>query len=299
MNELIMLIGLPASGKSTCANQLKEDGYVIYSSDELMKELFGTVNEFSKNGKLFEELQKRIKNDLLNGENVVYDATNLNCKKRIHFIKNVLKDIDCNKKAVIIATPYNDCIDRDRKREKKVGSHVIEKFYKQFTMPNYQEGFDEIEIVYSKDEYSEFDVDNEFELLNKIHQNNKNHTKTIGSHCATVGKYLKENNDENLFIAGAIHDFGKKFCKSFKDSHNRVCNDAHYYNHENIGSYDAMFYLKGSDAIDIVDICNLIQYHMKPHALKTEKSIRRFVNFVGEEFWNRILQLHEADVDSR
>jgi hypothetical protein len=38
---------------------------------------------------------------------------------------------------------------------------------------------------------------------------------------------------------------------------------------------------------------------MRPHALKTEKSINKFKNFVGVEFWGDIMVLHNADINSR
>ena len=35
MTEFIMLVGLPGSGKSTCAEKLKKEGYMIHSSDAI------------------------------------------------------------------------------------------------------------------------------------------------------------------------------------------------------------------------------------------------------------------------
>ena len=41
MTEFIMLVGLPASGKSTYAEKLKEKEYHIHSSDSIREELTG------------------------------------------------------------------------------------------------------------------------------------------------------------------------------------------------------------------------------------------------------------------
>lgn len=84
--EIIMLVGLAGAGKSTYAKTLRGN-YAIHSSDDLRKEMFGDENENSKenNEKLFTELHKRIKDDLRKGVNVIYDATNLNRKRRIAF----------------------------------------------------------------------------------------------------------------------------------------------------------------------------------------------------------------------
>ena len=94
MSKLIMMCGLVASGKSFVANQLAlKENAVIHSSDELRIELFGDVNEVDKNGEVFQELHKRIKDDLKKGKNVIYDATNLNHKKRKGFLEELKKKV--------------------------------------------------------------------------------------------------------------------------------------------------------------------------------------------------------------
>ena len=82
MNKLVMLVGLPGSGKSTYAGKLKKEGVIIHSSDRVREEL-GDVNDQSKNEEVFRILHKRIKDDLKSGKSVAYDATNLNRKRRI------------------------------------------------------------------------------------------------------------------------------------------------------------------------------------------------------------------------
>ena len=91
MNKLYMMVGLPASGKSTIAKEIaKSKKAIIVSSDELRKELLGDINEQSQNAKIFEEVEKRIKEGLKQG-NVVYDACNINYKKRRAFLQKLNK----------------------------------------------------------------------------------------------------------------------------------------------------------------------------------------------------------------
>lgn len=60
-----MMIGLPASGKSTIAKEFsKSEDAIIVSSDEIRKEL-GDVNDQSQNTKVFEEVEKRLKQNIL------------------------------------------------------------------------------------------------------------------------------------------------------------------------------------------------------------------------------------------
>ena len=55
--------------------------------------MLNDINDQSKNTEVFEILHRRIKDDLREGKNVVYDATNLNRRRRTHFIHNELKGL--------------------------------------------------------------------------------------------------------------------------------------------------------------------------------------------------------------
>lgn len=94
MNELIMLVGLPASGKSTWAKEYSEThpDYIVHSSDKLREEMYGDNYDDADNSKVFEELHRRILEDL-KMHSVIYDATNLVKKRRVHFLKAVPKHV--------------------------------------------------------------------------------------------------------------------------------------------------------------------------------------------------------------
>ena len=68
-----MMVGLPASGKSTFAESLvltesnNNSKYVVHSSDKLREELYGNASIQGDNNKLFSELHRRIKDDLRKG----------------------------------------------------------------------------------------------------------------------------------------------------------------------------------------------------------------------------------------
>lgn len=94
---LFFMVGLPASGKSTYAKELSKNyNAIILSSDEIRKELCGDENSQDKNNEVFIVLHRRIKEYLKSGKNVVYDATNVNSKRRKAFLDE-LKNISCKK----------------------------------------------------------------------------------------------------------------------------------------------------------------------------------------------------------
>lgn len=303
--ELIFMIGLVGSGKSTLSEKYISQGYQYHSSDLIREELFDDINSQVDNQLVFKTLHERVRSGLIDGNSVVLDATNLSMKRRRGFIRQYIDTIrvmvDVNVKAVVVATPFNECVRRDKARDRTVGYAVIDRMYKSFNFPLLQEGFDEIEIVYSDDKYEEFNLYKQLDFLKTVGQNNSNHTLTIGDHCEKVAYSFYDSSIEIeqykvLFTSGLLHDFGKLQTMSFVNSKGEYSNQAHYYGHENVSAYDAMFYLKyKGDEIDTNKVCQIINYHMKSHLLKEDKSIKKFKKFVGKEFWNDLLIFNTAD----
>lgn len=144
---LTVLIGLPASGKSAYANELKQlkPNTVILSSDSIRKQLFGDETDQSDNNKVFNHLYMIMQSHLLTFNDVIIDATNINRKSRKRIFER-LGNIPCRVNAVVFATPYNECLARNKARERQVPEHVIQKMYYSFEFPQKFEGFDEIEV---------------------------------------------------------------------------------------------------------------------------------------------------------
>lgn len=301
MNKFIMLVGLVASGKSTVGEKLSQEfNTIIHSSDNLRQELFGNINEVTKNNELFTELHRRVKEDLLNNRNVIYDATNISHKKRKSFIENLNKT-PCQKVCYLIATPYEKCLKQNQLRERKVPEYVIEKMYKSFYIPQYYEGWDEINIIWNVDyKFDTHVLFNGENGLNKINQDNPNHTLTIGNHCLKcIGLCEEMLDDFELNMAALYHDIGKRFTKQFKNSKGEDTDIAHYYQHHLVSAYDSLFYLKGLETELILNITNYIQWHMQPFFIKSDKTKNKFIRLVGQEFYDKLLILHEADKKSK
>lgn len=151
---MIMMIGIAGSGKSTKAKELsKEYDATIYSSDELREILFGDVNDQSHNKQLFRYIHENIKNDLINGESVIYDACNIDRKNRNAFL-NSLKGVNCHKKAIFVCRPYESCIKANLERNRVIPEKVITDMFTKLHPPKYSEGFDSIDFYYpDRNEY--------------------------------------------------------------------------------------------------------------------------------------------------
>ncbi len=82
---LYMMVGIPGSGKSWYAGHMLPHA-VHHSSDAIRQEILGDMNDQRKQGLVFQTLHDRVLGDLRSGYDVVYDATNINGKRRFSFV---------------------------------------------------------------------------------------------------------------------------------------------------------------------------------------------------------------------
>lgn len=302
---LAVMVGLPASGKSTFAySAANKNNAIVFSSDDLREELYGDVDDQKHNHELFVELHRRIKKALKDGNNVIYDACNIGSKRRVAFLQE-LKHISCWKECVIMATPYQQCLQNNRARSRKVPEYVIERMYKSFDTPYFYEGFDRISVQYyegSLNRHSQYPPSWALDYMD-YNQDNPHHRLTLGQHCMKAmywfynSKWFTHPLIGTIMNATAIHDCGKPFCKTFKNGKGDITDIAHYYGHEHVGAYDSLFfqYVAGINALDVSAlICN----HMKPYVWErdnNEKLRNKYLKLWGSDFYQCVMILHEAD----
>ena len=130
----MMLKGLPASGKSTFARKLADDGWVRVNKDEL-RTMLHNGKWSSKNEKQVLEIRDLIiKDSLYFGKCVVVDDTNLAPKHKKE-LKALAKKYGAAFETKFFDVSVEECIERDLKRENSVGSKVIMDMYNQFLKP--------------------------------------------------------------------------------------------------------------------------------------------------------------------
>ena len=298
ISKIIVMCGLPCSGKSTISKELAEKyNAIIFSSDELRVEMFGDVNDQEHNQELFVELHKRIKDCLSNGKSAIYDACNINYKRRMAFLAE-LKNIPCEKVCVVIATPYEECLRRNAERDRKVPEHVITRMYHNFNIPYWYEGWNDIQIVGLP--CSHYNVDEVVNALIDYHQGNSHHTFTLGCHLWGAydyycKHYLDEDHDTATSIATVLHDIGKPICRSEVNSRGANDGNAHYYNHQYTSAYDSLFV---NSTFNRLDVAIRIMWHMQPYFWEkdnNEKLHSKYRKLWGEDLYQDIMNLHIAD----
>lgn len=233
-----------------------------------------------------------------NGFKVIVDATNLNYKKRIEFLKRVCpRGEEIVSTAVVIATSYKTCLKRNSERDRVVPEDVIKRMRENFNFPLFQEGFYDIEIVYNDDYTFSYDE------LEDMPHDNPYHSESVLEHC-NLAYMLSEKCDREIRIACKLHDIGKLETKTFVNCKGEKTEIAHYYNHENVGTYNAMFnsYIKSLynvDQYEAIEILQLINWHMLFHRIGSEKSINKYNNFLGQNFMNKLRIINFIDKQSR
>jgi predicted kinase len=131
--KVLLLRGLPASGKSTYAKELvsKDHNWVRVNKDDLRAMMNGGV--FSR--KLEEQIviteRELVENALKIGKNVVVDDTNFNLAHERYF-SQLARYYKAEFEVKFFDTPLEECIKRDNKRPNGVGEAVIYKMYDQY-----------------------------------------------------------------------------------------------------------------------------------------------------------------------
>jgi predicted kinase len=137
--KVIILRGLPASGKSTYARNLLDENpgaYKRLNKDEL-RVMLDNNHHTNHNEKFIEKVRDLMLIEaLVDGKHVIVDDTNLS-DRPVERIKNVIRkfNADHNQQVQVEIKEMNvsldECLERDKSRDKKVGDEVILKMHRQ------------------------------------------------------------------------------------------------------------------------------------------------------------------------
>lgn len=278
--KLILLVGIPGSGKTTYANKhiRKHPKTTVHlSSDKIREELYGDESIQGNPAEVFSLMQKRAVEALNDGNDVIYDATNITRKDRASIISICPKfvHIECH----IIWLPIHNCINRDATRKRTVGQAVIDKMLKRFQAPYYDEGIDVIKVISHNDCDQTLYHEKCFNDM-KIPHDNPHHTLNIFEHCSEAAKYILDLDctNLNLIAAAEMHDIGKPYVKAFFDSKGNKCDIAHYYQHQSVGAWMSYGCAWGNPYV-----AWLISTHMDP--------------FLNTKYWRNLPSFLKRDVD--
>lgn len=153
MPTIFMLIGVPASGKSTWVASLDNHNSVILSTDSYIEDralLMGLTYDkmFVPEIKNAENhMWSCLKNAISSNLDIIWDQTNLTMKSRA----NKLAGIPSHYKKVAVVFPTPDDLEHNRRLNSRPGKtipeHIMNNMKQNFQQPTIKEGFDEIIYV--------------------------------------------------------------------------------------------------------------------------------------------------------
>jgi predicted kinase len=131
MSKLLMLKGLPASGKSTYAKKLASDGWVRVNKDDLRSMLHAGKWSPNNEKQVLQIRDQIISDSLFSGKSVVVDDTNLSPNHKTRLQELAVKYGATFETKYFDVSP-EECIKRDLGRPTSVGAKVIMSMYNQF-----------------------------------------------------------------------------------------------------------------------------------------------------------------------
>lgn len=121
----MILIGIPASGKSTYARS--KSSYVYVSADAIREEFYGSAAEQGDGRRVFKEVYNRIFRASSELKDIIVDNTNVKAKDRKAILALLHKTYHVT--YLVFNTPLETCILRNNLRERKVPEEVIRRMH--------------------------------------------------------------------------------------------------------------------------------------------------------------------------
>lgn len=146
--NLVILCGLPASGKSTLAKRLFSD-YVVISLDSIRKELTGREEDQSQNDEVLRVAKSRLIECFRIGQNVVYDSTAFRFDFRSWVVDLARKyDVEYSYfiRILCVMSDIDKSVSQDTTRTRSVGRERIKDMAEKFQIPTYLES-DRVEFI--------------------------------------------------------------------------------------------------------------------------------------------------------
>lgn len=133
MKRIVLLVGIPGSGKTTLSKRLTERGFVRFCADDIRQELWGDAGDQKDPETVFNVFFKKLEEALVQGVDVVIDNTNINTKHRQPILQRAITAGYEDIQLWVLDTPLNICLERNRSRARAVPDDIVTNMYNSVT----------------------------------------------------------------------------------------------------------------------------------------------------------------------
>lgn len=142
--RIVVLVGLPGSGKSTYLERL---GITPLSSDVTRQLLADDATDQTIHARVFQCMRYLLRHRLAIGRPATYvDATHLTPVERRPYIK-IAERYGCAIEALYFDVPVDVCLARNRGRSRMVPEEAVRAMAAKLVPPGVEEGFSSVTVV--------------------------------------------------------------------------------------------------------------------------------------------------------
>jgi predicted kinase len=123
--RLVLMVGIPGSGKSTVGDGIEKSGYVRLSYDAVRQRLFGDATEHGEEGQVGKTFRAQLREALTAGQSVLVDNTNFLTEMRTHIIDIARQCGVDDVHLVVMKVPLPECLRRNRARDRVVPTRTV------------------------------------------------------------------------------------------------------------------------------------------------------------------------------
>lgn len=210
MSKMLILQGVPASGKSTYAKSLDPKKWIRVNRDDIRHMMGGYMIDGRE--KFVEQIEKEmVIKCIYNEKDVCVDDTNLN-PKTIQMWQEIADEYHVQIEFKEFKVSMADAIKRDSERESRVGRKVIENFFRKYYPEEYKEYYTDVRLKdgtnknnlpTNKPNVILCDLDGTLALHNGRNpfEYDKIHTDVINAHLSFLLSYI-EDGMKIVFVSG-------------------------------------------------------------------------------------------------